>query len=213
MHLGRIASAASGGLIGLPAIAFFIAGVRAPYSPSGWLQLAALSLLALGLLWKRKSKPLLLGALALLLAVAAFRLAAADRGEMKMLTLPAAQSPRWLGRLLDEQDGSLIGAQLLREAWQLRGFDRDRLLPAMRDAYIDMRREHGATSTPAFDTLLGRQSPAAFDAIVIESQHPARAGVIFLHGYAGNYALECWLMSEAREAISRWLEAQEPRPH
>jgi len=57
------------------------------------------------------------------------------------------------------------------------------------------------------DTLLGRQVPGAFDTVVIEpraesnSASPIKTGVIFLHGYAGSYTLECWLVASAARAI------------
>src|SRR4029077_9562922 len=50
----------------------------------------------------------------------------------------------------------------------------------------------------------GRQGPAAFDAIVIERARdaaPARSAVVFLHGFAGSFTLECWLVARAADAI------------
>jgi pimeloyl-ACP methyl ester carboxylesterase len=54
------------------------------------------------------------------------------------------------------------------------------------------------------DTQTGRQGPDAFDAIVIpphgEPGDP-EAAVVFLHGYAGSFTLECWMVAEAARAI------------
>jgi pimeloyl-ACP methyl ester carboxylesterase len=190
-----------GALLGFIVTALACAGLLSSYSPSGWLQVGSLALLAIGLATQRRRRPVLLSALALFVGVALVRLIAIDRGNTRMITLPAGHSSRWLGRILDEQDGSLVGAQILRRLWHIKGFDRDRLVPSMHDAYVDMRRDEGLTATPAFDTLLKRQSPAAFDALLIEPKKPARAGLIFLHGYAGSYTIECWLLAEAARAI------------
>ena len=52
------------------------------------------------------------------------------------------------------------------------------------------------------DTLLGRQRPEAFDALVIEPRgRSPKAAVVFLHGYAGSFTLECWMMAEAASSI------------
>jgi len=51
------------------------------------------------------------------------------------------------------------------------------------------------------DTLLQRQGSDGFDTIVIEPAEPARAGVVFLHGFAGSFTLECWLVASAARAI------------
>jgi len=77
----------------------------------------------------------------------------------------------------------------------------------MREAYVEMRRDDAFSPSPVFDTLLGRQTPGAYDTLVIEPRAQSRAavpikfGVIFLHGYAGSYTLECWLVASAARAI------------
>ena len=57
----------------------------------------------------------------------------------------------------------------------------------MHDAYVAMRASEGTVGTPALDTLLGRQTPRSFDAIVVEPQGAAvpDTAVVFLHGYGG----------------------------
>ena len=104
-------------------------------------------------------------------------------------------------RLFDEQDISRTGALVLRELWDLKGAEREALVPAMHDTYVEMRREAGTVASPAVDTFLGRQGPKAFDAVVIEPSGAPRAGVIFLHGFAGNFVLECWLVAKAARTI------------
>jgi pimeloyl-ACP methyl ester carboxylesterase len=96
----------------------------------------------------------------------------------------------------------LIGARGLAAVWPLPDSEKAALVPAMHDAYVAMRASEGTTPSPVLDTLLGRQHPDAFDAIVVEPRgRKPRAAVVFLHGYAGSFALECWMMAEAARAI------------
>jgi pimeloyl-ACP methyl ester carboxylesterase len=126
----------------------------------------------------------------------------AGSGDTTMITLPGGSGSRWLGRALDEQDGSLVGARVLALAWRLPQGERAQLVPAMQEAYAAMRSSEGATPTPALDTLLWRQQPEAFDAVVAEpAGRPAQAALVFLHGFAGSFTLECWMMAEAARAI------------
>jgi alpha-beta hydrolase superfamily lysophospholipase len=124
-------------------------------------------------------------------------------GRARVITLPGGASSHRLARALDEQDVSLAGAWLLRASRRLPRDEAYALVPAMRDAYAAMHRDVGSAPSPALDTLLARQSPAAFDAIVIEPRDVTRprAAVIFLHGYAGSFTLECWLVADAAAAI------------
>jgi hypothetical protein len=46
------------------------------------------------------------------------RVLLAGVGSTAMLTLPGGMGSRWLGRVVDEQDGSLVGAALLPLAWR-----------------------------------------------------------------------------------------------
>ena len=69
-------------------------------------------------------------------------------------------------------------------------------------AYVDMRRDVGGSPSPVLDTTFGRQDANGFDTLVFEAPGPApSAGVVFLHGYGGNFRLECWLLAEAARAI------------
>jgi pimeloyl-ACP methyl ester carboxylesterase len=109
--------------------------------------------------------------------------------------------------MLDEQDLSLAGARLLVRRWPLPPSERERLVPAMGEAYAEMRRDDVVTPSPVLDTFLGRQTPAAFDTLIIEPRAipkpsvPMKFGVLFLHGYAGSYTLECWLVARAAREI------------
>jgi pimeloyl-ACP methyl ester carboxylesterase len=131
------------------------------------------------------------------------RIAFARGDRMTMITRPGGESSRWLGRLIDEGDLAWIGAIGFVHVRKLPRLDRDRIVPSLREAYAEMRRELGASPSPVLDTVLRRQRPAAFDALVVEppSRKPTRAAVVFLHGYAGSWSFECWLVARAAAAI------------
>jgi pimeloyl-ACP methyl ester carboxylesterase len=119
-----------------------------------------------------------------------------------MRTLPGDRSVRWLGLLVDEQDMSLVGVRGIAWDWGLAPAERTRLLSSMHDAYVAMRESEGTTPSPVVDTLLDRQGPDGFDAVVIEPrERDPQAAVVFLHGYAGNFTLTCWLVAEAARAV------------
>jgi pimeloyl-ACP methyl ester carboxylesterase len=144
-----------------------------------------------------------LAALALVATLlVAMRLGTAS-STVRLVTLPGGTESRWAAHVLDEEAVSVAGALALMVRWPLTTGERRELVPAMRQAYVEMRRQRGVTPSPVVDTLLARQRPSGFDAVVIEplSGKRARAGVIFLHGYAGSFTFECWLASEAAREI------------
>jgi pimeloyl-ACP methyl ester carboxylesterase len=175
-------------------------GAQAPWSPSGWVLLSAAGGIAASAFAGPARRRLLCataGAAVTVLIIV--RLLAAGAG---MPTLPGGTSSRWLGRVVDEQDLALLGARLLVRWWPVVPEEREGLVHEMRTAYVDMRRASGGAPSPVLDTTLGRQGPEGFDTLVLESSDPKpSAGVVFLHGYAGSFRLECWLVAEAARAI------------
>lgn len=178
-------------------------GVAAPFSFSGWLYLLAVAAIgsAAFVPGGRTRRAMLACGLALIVGTALVRGFSARSGRMTVRTLPAGAPSRWLARIIDEQDVALCGARLLIWAWDLKGEERDGLSAAMQSVYREMRAEFGTTPSPVMDTLLGRQTPEAFDTIILEPPRPAKAAVIFLHGFAGSFDLECWLVAEAARDI------------
>jgi pimeloyl-ACP methyl ester carboxylesterase len=77
-------------------------------------------------------------------------------------------------------------------------------VPALEAAFARLRDAQGPVATPAVATWLGMQSPEPFDAIVIPppGQAAPEAAVVFLHGYAGNFAVYCWQMARSAQPIS-----------
>jgi pimeloyl-ACP methyl ester carboxylesterase len=182
-------------------------GIFAPWSPSGWFAIGAVATGAIALLIRERAarRGLFAAAFVLVAVLLAVRLVGGESGMIRMLTLPQGTSSRWLGRLLDEQDVALAGARVLASRWPLSADERKGLLPAMHNAYVDMRRDDVVAPSPVLDTLLGRQTVDAFDTLVIEPRAEMRPapkyGVVFLHGYAGSFTLECWLVAKAAQAV------------
>lgn len=195
-------------LLGVLALVALV-GTFVPWSPSGWFALgtAAVATVALSIRDRRVRRGLAVVAGVLLAILLLVRLVGGAGGMIRMVTLPQGTSSRSMGRVLDEQDVALAGARVL--AWQgrLPPDERQRLPSAMHDAYVEMRRDDVFWPSPMLDTLLSRQSPTAFDTLVIEPRAesspapPVKYAVIFLHGYAGSYTLECWLVAKAAQTV------------
>jgi hypothetical protein len=203
----RVLAVVAGVLLAIPALVLVVLGLGASYSPSGWLMVFVLALVVGGMItapWRRRRwRGVVRAGLALFGLVVVGRTVLAGSGDTTMITLPGGSRSRWLGRVLDEQDGSLVGARVLARIWRLPSAERTRLVPAMQEAYVAMRSSEGLTPSPALDTLVFRQRPEAFDALIVEPhERPAQAALVFLHGYAGSFTLECWMIAEAARAIS-----------
>ena len=179
-------------------------GALASWSPIGWLTLLLLALVAVTLLarTRRARRGLTIAVVALCMTIVGLRTVGAH-GRVSMLTLPSGKQSRWATQIVDEQDASVLGARLFGATSQLPPDEQRELVPATHDAYVEMRRDLGITPSPLLDTLLTRQSASAFDVVVIEPRDmpKPRAGVIFLHGYAGSFTIECWLVARAADAI------------
>jgi hypothetical protein len=202
----RALATVGGVLLAGPLLIVAALGLAASYSPSGWLMIVAAALVVVGAItapWRRsRRRGIARAGLALLVLVIGARIMAAAFGDTKMVTLPGGAASRWLGRVIDEQDGCLIGARGLAVVWPLPPAEKEALVPAMHDAYVAMRASEGTTASPVLDTLLLRQHSQDFDALVVEPRgREPRSAVVFLHGYAGSFTLECWMMAEAARAI------------
>jgi pimeloyl-ACP methyl ester carboxylesterase len=158
----------------------------------------------------RRARPrgLSRGAVLALAAIAVARAFVAGEGRHLQLS-PGGEGgraeggARWMDRLVDEGDMATAGTRVLLATGMLR--DDERELPsAMTSAYGAMRRDQGDAPSPVLATYLGRQSPDAFDLVVIEPDRAAsdvttspRSALVFLHGYAGNFDLPCWQVARA----------------
>jgi hypothetical protein len=89
---------------------------------------------------------------------------------------------------------SRCSANALRCAWALVSpREDDQLVATLYRHYIAMRQEDATPLSPFLSTALALQQPDRFDTIVVvptQSVAP-RVGVIFLHGFGGNFTLQC----------------------
>jgi hypothetical protein len=174
-------------------------------SLSGWAYVAGAVIISAGLLSRpwRKRRGLTRVGLGVVLLVAATRLLFASGHSMQTLRLPDG-GPRLLNRLVAERDGTLVSARLLLLTGQLPASDARDFMPALRDAFDRLDAAQGAFATPATATWLGLQSADSFDTVVIPPDDGKATDVAFvaLHGYTGNFAVYCWQLSRAAQAIS-----------
>jgi pimeloyl-ACP methyl ester carboxylesterase len=192
-------------VVGPVAAVLLVAAMDLGASPSGWGYAVGAVLTAAGLLsmpW-RSRRGLTRAGVGLLLLIACLRLLIADGNHLATLRLPG-ESPRLINRLVAERDGTLFAARLLLLSGQLPRSDSRGFLPALDSAFDRMHAAEGPIATPAIATWLGRQSPSDFDAVVIspDGARTPETAVVLLHGYAGNFAVYCWQLSRAANAIS-----------
>jgi len=116
--------------------------------------------------------------------------------EIQMITLPKGQGSRWLGFIIDEQDGLIFGEELFHRIGGDSAREHAGLVPAFVTVYSEMKSQ-GMFPSPLVNTYLNIQQPNAFDAVIIEPKEPPKFGVVFLHGYMGNVTAQCWEIAQA----------------
>ena len=163
--------------------------------------------------WRRGSPTLALLGTTLILVVIALRMIFPPSGSRLFLTsLPSQAGSHWLNRIFNEQDVVLFGARLGFQLGLISSAENQGLVPALADMYSQM---HEMTPlSPFLVTYLNQQHPGAFDVLVAEAAgdaHPQR-GIIFLHGYGGNFTLQCWLMAHAGERLGALTVCPSTRP-
>lgn len=174
-------------------------------SLSGWGYAVGFALVAAGLVsrpWRRRRGLTRVG-FAVLLLVVLGRMAFAGGTHVETLRLPDG-GHRWVNRIVAERDGTLLAAHALVRSGRVPRSDAREFIPALEAAFDRMDAAEGALATPAVATYLGLQSSKSFDTLVIAPPDGAtpKAAVVFLHGFAGNFAVYCWQMARAAQAIS-----------
>jgi dienelactone hydrolase len=200
------------GLIGLvllvPLLPVLALAVVTPLSRSGAVYLFAALLMAGGLIavlrWGRPALWVALAGLLLALGLAGARVARAAQAArreapLRVVVLPNGATTRWVDALVDEQDLLLFGEALMRLLGGVSRREHAGLVPALTAGYADLRMAQGSLASPVPSTYLFWQRPRAFDAVVVEpeGERPPRAAVVFLHGFMGNVALQCWEIARA----------------
>lgn len=188
----------------LPFLLFVCLLPSTPVTPTGAVYLGACLAIAGGMCsvpWLRRGSLALAGLGAgLILVTLGLRLAFPPLGtHLTLMTLPDQSGPRWPDRIFDEQDVVVFGARLGPSLGLITRTESSGLVPAFVEARSKM---DGATPlSPFLTTYLNQQSPSAFDAVIDQPADGAqpKLALIFLHGYGGNFTLQCWLVARAAE--------------
>ncbi|MBK9710914.1 MAG: alpha/beta hydrolase [Kouleothrix sp.] len=142
--------------------------------------------------------------LLLLLLLAGLRIARpASSASATLTVLPSSGGIRWLNRLFDEQDIVLFGERVGSMAGIISPLEDQQLVPALAQAYHTMRNDGATPLSPFLSTTLGRQQAEAFDTLIFtpDAGTAPRFGVVFLHGFGGNFTMQCWLVARAAQRI------------
>jgi pimeloyl-ACP methyl ester carboxylesterase len=194
-----------GSLAALPLLAVLVLLPTTPITFVGFLYLFGCILIVSGVIsapWWRHSTLLVLLGTSLLVVTIAVRLAFPPSGvRLTLTTLPSQSAPRLWNRIFNEQDVVLFGTRLAPSVGFISPAENSGLFSALAERYATV---HDMTPlSPFLLTYANQQHPDAFDAVIAEPAGdtlPARA-IIFLHGYGGNFTLQCWLVAHAGERV------------
>ncbi|HEY1956647.1 MAG TPA: alpha/beta hydrolase [Polyangiaceae bacterium] len=171
-------------LLFLVPLALFV--LSGPPSASGAAYVLAPVVLASALVVpERLTKRVALAGLALLILPAIWRIAFTKHGG----------DVRVVDRVIEERDLSVDASRVIARTHFMSDPDVPLLPDAMRSAYDDMEREQGSLPSPVVATYAGLERSGASD--TIEFDHDGSDAIVFLHGYAGNFTLSCWLFARA----------------
>ena len=194
--------------ISLPLLVLLFFIPTTPVSTVGFIYLLSHLLIAIGMIsapwWVRRSFMIILtGGIIALVTVTIRALFPPAGTRMNMISLPARSGPRLLNRILNEQDVVLFGAQVAPYLGAISPSEKNSLDVKFSQTFQEMRLEGVTPLSPFLTTYLNQQHLNEFDAIVAEpaSQTSPKRGIIFLHGFGGNFTLQCWLIAEAGYSI------------
>lgn len=189
--------------ISLPLCILLIHVPSTPVTPTGVVYLFSYVSIVIGLIaapWmpKRFWIFILAGGL-LATATISIRISTPPAGShINIVTLPNRTEARILNRIVNEQDAVLFGARIGPYMGLISELERENLVPTFSQAYKDMY-SYGATPlSPFLTTYLNQQGPARFDAVIAEprSDTTTKTAIIFLHGFGGNFTVQCWLIAK-----------------
>jgi pimeloyl-ACP methyl ester carboxylesterase len=165
---------------------------------SGCAYLLGVLVVLIGLVARKRRRPgVTRVGLALVAATACIRTCTGARGETMTMTTTDGRGARALGRLVDEGDVATLGARVLVAGGFLHDPDAPEVPGALARAYSEMREAEGDAPSPLVPTYAGLERPDAADVIVVRPPRGARGALIFLHGFAGSFALPCWQIAQA----------------
>jgi len=142
---------------------------------------------------------------ALVFAVLAARILFPPSGtQINMITLPSQRGPRLVNRILNEQDVVLFGTQVAPYLGAVSPSERKSLDSKFSQTFNEMARQGATPLSPFLATYLNQQHANEFDVVIAEPSSGAapETGIIFLHGFGGNFTLQCWLIAKAGDHIN-----------
>lgn len=182
-------------LLALPSLALALLVLTGRPTWSGIAYVVGLGALQFGLAAKRHRRAVVVGALGFIALIVVVRCVTGREGR----TLRHAHEARVVDRLVEESDISIAATRTLAGGGLLHD-DAAELPAAVRDAYARMRADQGDLPSPVVATYLGLQTRENFDLLMFDPAPEERTNeraLIFLHGFAGGFALPCWQMASA----------------
>jgi pimeloyl-ACP methyl ester carboxylesterase len=194
-----------GGLvIGLPLLILFALLPKTPISFVGTLYLVSYALIVVGMIsapWRVDLSFLtMLAGIVIGISTLTFRMVFPASGtQINLITLPGQAGPRLLNRIFDEQDVVLFGAQVAPYLGAISTSEKESLDSTFAQTFAEMRAQRTTPLSPFLTTYLNQQRPSAFDMVIAEPKTgtPPKNGIIFLHGFGGNFTVQCWLVARA----------------
>ena len=190
--------------ISLPLIVLLLFIPTTPVSSVGIIYLLSYFLIVFGMIsatwWSRRSFMIILMGVTIACVTILIRvLFPASGTHMSLISLPSQSGPRLLNRILNEQDAVLFGAQVSPYLGAISPSEKNSLNLKFSQTFQEMRLKGVTPLSPFLTTYLNQQHADEFDAILAEpnSGTPPKSGIIFLHGFGGNFTLQCWLIAEA----------------
>ena len=120
--------------------------------------------------------------------------------EIQMITLPKGNGLSWISSILDEQDSLIFGEELFHRIGGDSTREHEGLVTAFQAAYSEIKTQ-GLFPSPIVNTYLNLQQPNAFNAVIIKPKELPKFGVVFLHGYMGNVAAQCWEIAQPAQEL------------
>lgn len=191
-------------LVGLPLLAVVFLLPKTPITSIGALYLVSYFLLVVGMVfapWRRDFSFvfILVGSLIGFTTVMTRMLFPPTGTRINLMTLPSQSGPSLLNRILNEQDVVLFGAQAAPYLGAVSASERESLDVKFAQTFHEMKTQGATPLSPFLTTYLNQQRPTTFDVVIAEPRSGTlpNIGIIFLHGYGGNFTLQCWLIASA----------------
>jgi pimeloyl-ACP methyl ester carboxylesterase len=195
-------AAVAGALLAIPALPLALLAATTPVSAIGFLYVLGALVTIAGLvtasLRRTRRRGVTRAGLALLATAMLVRLIAAGHGRTVAMTRGGSASAPLLDRLLPEADVAVTSARAVILTGMLPANDTKNLVPTLKRAFATMNEAEGSAPSPVVMTTLNGQNADAFDTLEVSAPTPdAHTAVLFLHGYGGNFTLQCWMIAQA----------------